>query len=390
MYLLDYVQFSLFLLLVACFAAAQENKTSTRQGKVFSLFNIVQFNNDGCRSSSTFSSGNTGSTRRNGTCFTSSECSSKGGSPAGNCASGFGICCVFFVSNSGDTITQNCTYLRNPNFPNTLTDTSSLSYTVRKCDSRVCMLRLDFESFTLLGTGNSIENDGAGEEGGRCLDEFTATSNSGFRAPIICGLNTGQHMYVDMGCLASDTASLDFNFDAQTSARMWEIKVTQIPCNTAGHPTASGCLQYHVGLTGRLTTFNFIPTNDNHLRNQQYSICIRQESGMCCIQYSECEDANSFTLDQKNDNKGFVDNMCTKDYVGIEGGASALCGGSTNVATRTRFCGTVLNVVDESKMSTPICDCNKPFRVDIFTDDTADDPAKSSRGVCLEYTQIPC
>eukprot|EP00094_Tigriopus_californicus_P009159 TCALIF_08829-PA protein Name:"Protein of unknown function" AED:0.14 eAED:0.37 QI:31/0.66/0.75/1/0.33/0.5/4/64/96 len=96
---------------------------------------------------------------------------------------------------------------------------------------------------------------------------------------------------------------------------------------------------------------------------------------MCCIQYSECEDANSFTLDQKNDNKG---------------GASALCGGSTNVATRTRFCGTVLNVVDESKMSTPICDCNKPFRVDIFTDDTADDPAKSSRGVCLEYTQIPC
>ncbi|TRY80448.1 hypothetical protein TCAL_08829, partial [Tigriopus californicus] len=46
----------------------------------------------------------------------------------------------------------------------------------------------------------------------------------------------------------------------------------------------------------------------------RYSICIRQESGMCCIQYSECEDANSFTLDQKNDNKGFVDNMCTKDY----------------------------------------------------------------------------
>lgn len=40
---------------------------------------------------------------------------------------------------------------------------------------------------------------------------------------------------------------------------------------------------------------------------------------MCCIQYFQCEDADSFTLDQKNDAKGYVDNMCSKDYVGIEG-----------------------------------------------------------------------
>ena len=31
-----------------------------------------------------------------------------------------------------------------------------------------------------------------------------------------------------------------------------------------------GCLQYHTGLTGRLTSFNFLPTNDNHLSNQKY------------------------------------------------------------------------------------------------------------------------
>ena len=30
-----------------------------------------------------------------------------------------------------------------------------------------------------------------------------------------------------------------------------------------------GCLQYHTGLTGRMTSFNFIPTSDNHLRNQK-------------------------------------------------------------------------------------------------------------------------
>ena len=31
-----------------------------------------------------------------------------------------------------------------------------------------------------------------------------------------------------------------------------------------------GCLQYHTGLTGRLTSFNFLPTTDNHLSNQKY------------------------------------------------------------------------------------------------------------------------
>ena len=31
-----------------------------------------------------------------------------------------------------------------------------------------------------------------------------------------------------------------------------------------------GCLQYHTGLTGRFTSFNFIPTGDNHLKEQKY------------------------------------------------------------------------------------------------------------------------
>jgi hypothetical protein len=30
-----------------------------------------------------------------------------------------------------------------------------------------------------------------------------------------------------------------------------------------------GCLQFQTGLTGRLTTFNFIPTTQTHLANQE-------------------------------------------------------------------------------------------------------------------------
>ena len=51
---------------------------------VFSIFQIVKFNNDHCNAiDGTI-----------GTCYTASECTAKGGEERGNCASGFGVCCV--------------------------------------------------------------------------------------------------------------------------------------------------------------------------------------------------------------------------------------------------------------------------------------------------------
>jgi len=47
----------------------------------------------------------------------------------------FGVCCIFLVSTSGSTISQNSTYLRNPSFPSVYSSTSSLSYSVTKCSN---------------------------------------------------------------------------------------------------------------------------------------------------------------------------------------------------------------------------------------------------------------
>ena len=47
---------------------------------VFSLFSVVTFKNQGCKSNDN---------DRNGTCFTSTECTDKGGKASGNCASGY-------------------------------------------------------------------------------------------------------------------------------------------------------------------------------------------------------------------------------------------------------------------------------------------------------------
>jgi hypothetical protein len=65
--------------------------------------------------------------------MTQTECTNKGGNGGGNCAAGFGVCCVFIISATGGVITQNCTYIQNPNFPSTYSGSTAVSYTISKC-----------------------------------------------------------------------------------------------------------------------------------------------------------------------------------------------------------------------------------------------------------------
>merc|ERR1719391_779684 len=65
----------------------------------FSLFSIVNFPNSACM----------GSSGIEGTCYTASQCSSRGGSSDGSCAAGFGTCCTFSAPCDSET-TQNGTY----------------------------------------------------------------------------------------------------------------------------------------------------------------------------------------------------------------------------------------------------------------------------------------
>jgi hypothetical protein len=75
---------------------------------------------------------------------------------------------------------------------------------------------------------------------------------------------------MDMGTASTGTSTLDFTFSGTSSStRQWEIKATQIPCASNVRP-ASGCLQYHTGLTGRFETFNFQDASSQiHLASQR-------------------------------------------------------------------------------------------------------------------------
>ena len=46
----------------------------------------------------------------------------------------FGVCCVFVYEGTGGTISQNCSYIRNPGYPNAMTDTAGIQFNVVKCD----------------------------------------------------------------------------------------------------------------------------------------------------------------------------------------------------------------------------------------------------------------
>merc|ERR1712110_1057886 len=206
--------------------------------------------------------------------------------------------------------------------------------------------------------------------------------------------------------------------DASTD-RGWEIKVTQLPCN---HPNKQpeGCLQYHTATSGRFETFNWPATNNaadatgatsrGHLANQDYSVCIRQNEGFCCVQYQVCSDASTadamsiFRPMGDDGAAALVDSSCDRDYIGIAGSSASCISGTGGGNLNNRYCGGAFNPVTsdpkKDQKNVSICDCTAPFTVDIKTDAKGDEGATAaaaaataapgSRGVCIEYTQIPC
>merc|ERR1712241_1270614 len=357
-----------------------------REGKLFSLFNVVTFKNDDCVSTSTSMT----SGHRNGTCYTAQECTKKKGTASGGCAMGFGTCCVFTEETCGNTVKQNNSYVRNKNFPTVLTGTTSTTlaactFSVSKMSSDVCTIRLDFNTFQIV-SGTYVAQTSNVDSHAICQDSFTVTSTNRPGIPVICGKNTGHHMYYEVG--ADTTSTLGFTFGTKIAGtRTFEIKVTQYTCDSMMRPP-EGCLQYFMGTEGRLETFNF-EENKLHLPSQEYSICIRQEKGFCCTSYSVCSDANSFTLDRGGTaNLGLHDASCTsaKDFIEIPG-SSNICG---SPATFTRYCGERLSTNAAATTNSVICDCTPPFIVGIRTNAASNTEARQSRGICLNFHQSPC
>merc|ERR1712241_1376014 len=92
---------STFLTLAIFSKGSTATPPTEREGRL-GLFSIVTFPNSECQS--------TKDKENKGVCYSSTECSEKGGVAEGNCAAGFGVCCIIKIkSKTGGSICHtNC------------------------------------------------------------------------------------------------------------------------------------------------------------------------------------------------------------------------------------------------------------------------------------------
>lgn len=375
--------------------------SSSRDEKHFSLFSVVTFKNEECTSESTFSGGQV-----SGTCYTSTECSDKSGTKSGNCASGFGVCCVFVnAGGATSTISENRTYIQNPLYPAIETSGAgtTITYTINKCQTDICQVRLDFDNFVIAGPANTGEATGLTTDYTNCNDKLVSSSSSSFFVPTLCGVMSNEHIYIDMGVVAADTATLALTLAATgtistaNAMRSWRIKTSQIPC-FATYRAPQGCHRYLTTAVGTIASPNFSygpsTTSGANLLNSAHDImgqdlrtCLRREKGMCCTLFQVCsyfdgidltESASSANSGNMNNglasdavsqgwsfhvdlavgtggmdantpilgsDAGLVDFFCTGDYVEIPDSSTARAYGGQTVQANSRYCGTRFGLV---------------------------------------------
>lgn len=279
-----------------------------RAEKLISTFQIVRFPNDVC----------IGSNSRNGTCYTSAECSDKSGTSSGSCADGFGVCCTFLITACGSASSENITYWTDP--------TTAITYgtcglTINAMNDDICQLRLDFTTFSITGPsthsvatqisrrlGHPVGDIATAQVGvgstyaSVCrLDQFNVQGASpSSDPPVVCGsLLANTHMYVEadidrgnyLNFHFSDTADssttdiLGRGITTLASVRDWDITITQIECTSLTLPPV-GCTQFFYGSgVAVLNSFNWksttVATTNMHLGQQHQRMCIRRERGYC-------------------------------------------------------------------------------------------------------------
>ncbi|CAL4126051.1 unnamed protein product [Meganyctiphanes norvegica] len=357
---------SIALMLVVVLAVQGEEEKQNRDGKFLNLpffpFIVVKVNPTACTTTS----------NTTGTCYSSAECKSQGGTKDGSCASGYGVCCKF-EHECGAMVKSNVSYLVNDGYPSAFKGIANCQYTIEKLNANTCQLRLDFEKFKL----------GQPDASSLCsVDTFTAVAG-GSNTGEICGDNSGQHMYLDVSG-TSVTTRINIATSTAEDEREWRIKVTQIACDSQMRAPV-GCLQYYDSYSGNIESFNFVKDEAGlrQLGNMNYAVCIRTKDGFCGIKYS-ADDLTGFSLTEASaagatatEKEGDTD--CASDFILIPA-----VNQDGSVTEKDRFCGTKLSA--DSTVTTYA----KPFIVRVLTDATETTPDAENKGFSLRFSQVPC
>ncbi|KAH8277071.1 hypothetical protein KR026_004776 [Drosophila bipectinata] len=243
------------------------------KGKGFlSLFEVIKFPNTKC----SVSMGDIRSME--GVCYHEFECKSLGGVPTESCAEGVGVCCVF-VNGCGDVTSQQILYFESPNYPQAVRE-MMICVLIINVKKGVEQLRLDFQMFELSRPTN-----------GDCMDDQFIVSghNSNFQIPVLCGINTGQHIYIHVGDSNESKVYLSVFVKVSGGGRSFNIKVSQLEDNLA----PNNCLQYFTEPEGIVKSFNYDTDGsivDNreatYFNNLNYAICLSRLKNVCSVSYN--------------------------------------------------------------------------------------------------------
>jgi len=360
---------------------------------LFSVFEIVRFNNDKC-------SGDDG---KEGVCYTAAQCTEKSGMATGNCAMGFGVCCRILVDpNCPMDVTTASATLVNPGFPGTFSDataTSCGSSSATPAAPRIFFptIGTDDSSTTTLTSGitpsenttdgityryaiykssatveqiriDMVKFDIAPPEGGACSNETMKIMGADavthkILPDMLCGVLTGQHVYLsvkELGTSATDFITIEISLTSQ-GMQEWELLITQIEGDATEDLAPRGCLQYFKEEAGTFSTFNWDSGNGNVLNGNQYSVCIKDNDAYCDVALTANMD---FGLKQ--------DGTTCSDKVAF----------GTNV-----YCGTEFN--DMTNMAT--WNFTGSYQVPIFiSGNSMEELSTPAVGFEISYVLLPC
>jgi len=346
---------------------------STRDERV--LLSVVRFDNDPCTADSGL----------NGTCLAASECSTRGGTASGSCASGYGVCCTLQIS-CGDTTSTNNTYLEQAS----TTTSATCEYTVCPISTDICQIRIDFEKFVMAGSSTTT-----GKKGLCDADTMVIANPSGPNPPIFCGIMTGQHMYIEASTSCHTMLATIGSLDTTTS-REWSMRVSQIECSS-DMLAPGGCLQYYTGTTGYLYNFGWSgtavlaasATTAQHQNNQHYNICIRKEEGYCSVGFW----ATNFAISANAiADEAIYGDTCTEDYIMIPGVVADPATAATDFVTAIgdRVCGLAWKYPTNPGTATTLLTFTKPFTVGVNFDSSDETTDDSQAGFAILFTQNVC
>ncbi|XP_055618232.1 uncharacterized protein LOC129763317 [Toxorhynchites rutilus septentrionalis] len=292
---------------------------------IFSVFNVIKFENAPCAAR------RDQHTSLQGICYHETECSQLGGVPVDLCAIGFGVCCVFQFG-CNDRTTQNISYFQSPNYPAPIEERLSCTFTIGlRWNTQQVLVEFVFFEMAPPVEGNCYEDQ-----------LIISVQNSRRKYPIICGINSGQHLYLQI-----ERESSPFVYLTATSnsvhPKAFSIKITQLAFPQA----PQGCLQFFVTITGFIKSFNYdnhstvvTRRNPSYLNNLNYAICIMRVSNFCSVTFTNSDEQGEENLFQlvntdeegvnlvRDNTAGVEIYNCPDDYIAIN--YLRLCGNRLN------------------------------------------------------------